>query len=105
MKLTWTKRARADLLEVGRYIARDKPGAARRWVERIRQGARTAARQPRAGRKVPEFNRDDLREVLIGNYRIVYEVHREEICVLTVFEGHHLLPKPLPRDSSPDSLS
>lgn len=103
MKLRWTQRARTDLLEIGRYIARDKPGAARRRVERLRQGARTAARQPHAGRMVPELGRDDLREVLIGNYRIVYEVHREESRILTVFEGHHLLPKSLSGVSSPDS--
>jgi hypothetical protein len=52
---------------------------------------------------VPELGRDDLREVLIGNYRIVYEVHREESRILTVFEGHHLLPKSLSGVSSPDS--
>jgi hypothetical protein len=52
---------------------------------------------------VPELGRDDLREVLIGNYRIVYEVHREEIRILTVFEVHHLLPKSLSGDSSPSS--
>lgn len=79
MKLRWTKRRRSDLLEIGRNIARDKLGAARRWVERLRQVARTAARQARAGRRVREFGRDDLREVLVGNYWIVYEVHQEEI--------------------------
>jgi plasmid stabilization system protein ParE len=79
MKLRWTKRRRSDLLEIGRNIARDKLGAARRWVERLRQVARTAARQARAGRRVRGFGRDDLREVLVGNYWIVYEVHQEEI--------------------------
>lgn len=33
MKLRWTRRARQDLIEIGRYIARDKPEAARRWAE------------------------------------------------------------------------
>jgi plasmid stabilization system protein ParE len=107
MKLRWTKRARKDLIEIGRYIARDKPEAARRWVERRRQDTRTAAKQPRVGRKVPEVNRDDLREVLVGNYRIVYEIHRAEIRVLTVFEGHRLLSTPLidDLDSTTDSSS
>jgi toxin ParE1/3/4 len=95
MKLRWTKRARGDLIEIGRYIARDKPEAARRWVERLRQCACAAAKQPRVGRRVPEVDREDLREVLVGNYRIVYEIHRAEIRVLTVFEGHRLLPPPL----------
>jgi plasmid stabilization system protein ParE len=95
MKLRWTRRARADLIELGRYIARDKPGAARRWVERLRRRARAAAKQPRSGRKVPEVGRDEVREVLVENYRIVYEIHRAEIRVLTVFEGHRMLPQDL----------
>ena len=32
-----------------------------------------------------------MREVFVGNYRIVYEILSAEIRVLTVFEGHRLL--------------
>ena len=103
MTLRWTKRARLDLVEIGRYIARDKPGAGRRWVERLRQRARAAAKQPLAGRKVPEIQRDDVREVFVRNYRIVYEVRSTEIRVLTVFEGHLLLAGS--RFDEPDSES
>ena len=46
-----------------------------------------------SGRKVPEFDQDDVREVLLRNYRIVYRIHATEIRVLTVFEGHRLLPQ------------
>ncbi len=93
MKLRWTHRARQDLVEIGRYIAQDKPEAARRWVERLRQRARAAAAMPHSGRKVPEVNREDVREVLVRRYRIVYQIHESEIRVLTVFEGHRLLPR------------
>ncbi len=93
MRLRWTKRARRDLVEIGRFIARDKPMAARRWVERLRQRARSAAELPQTGRKVPEVDRDDVREVLLRNYRIVYRIHGTEIRVLTVFESHRLLPR------------
>ena len=46
---------------------------------------------PHAGRLVPEFGRDDLREVLLGTYRIIYQVHTDEIWVVTVIEGHRTL--------------
>lgn len=93
MKLRWTHRARQDLVEIGRYIARDKPEAARRWVERLRKQAQAAAEMPQAGRRVPEVDRDDVREVLVRRYRVVYQIHLSEIRVLTVFEGHRLLPR------------
>ena len=92
MKLVWTSRSKADLIEIGRFIARDKPEAARRWVERIRQRARDTVHVPFAGRKVPEVERDDVREVFLNNYRIVYLVSEENITVLTVFEGHRRFP-------------
>jgi toxin ParE1/3/4 len=92
MKLRWSHRARRDLVDIGRYIARDKPETARRWVERLRQRAQAAAEMPRSGRRVPEIDRDDVREVLVRRYRIVYQIHESEIRVLTVFEGHRLLP-------------
>jgi plasmid stabilization system protein ParE len=80
-----------DLVAIGRYIAHDRPQAARRFVERLRERARGAAQVPRAGRVVPEFRRDSVREVFEGNYRIVYLIERRRILVLTVFEGHRLL--------------
>ena len=46
---------------------------------------------PHAGRLVPEFGRDDLREVLLGTYRIIYQVHTDEIWVVTVIEGHRTI--------------
>jgi plasmid stabilization system protein ParE len=91
MKLRWTRRAESQLVEIGRFIARDKPGAARRWVEGLRRRAAEAAQRPLSGRVVPELGRDDVREVIIRGYRIVYRVGDGLVEVLTVFESHRLL--------------
>ena len=40
---------------------------------------------------VPEAGDESLREVLYGNYRIVYRVKPGAIEVLTVFHGAYLL--------------
>jgi hypothetical protein len=47
---------------------------------------------------VPELQREDVREVIEGNYRIVYMITKDSMEVLTVFEGHHLFPE----GASPD---
>jgi len=101
MKLRWTTRAANDLTAIQRPIAKDKPGAAKAWVEKLRLRTRDAAAMPSEGRIVPEFGRDDLREVFLGAYRIVYRVQEDGIAVLTVFEGHRLLAD-MPR--RPDML-
>ncbi|HVG60551.1 MAG TPA: type II toxin-antitoxin system RelE/ParE family toxin [Hyalangium sp.] len=90
-RVRWSLRSRRDLLEIGRFISRDDPLAARRWVERLRERARAAAAVPLAGRKTPEFDREDIREVLVRTYRIIYRVREGEIQVLTVLEGRRLL--------------
>jgi plasmid stabilization system protein ParE len=91
-RVLWTQRSIEDLRAIGRYIAEDDPRAARQWVERLRRRAIEAAATPKAGRRVPEVEREDIREVLLRSYRIVYRVVRDGIEVLTVFEGHRLLP-------------
>lgn len=87
MKLRWTQRAKADLVEIGRYIAVDKPGAAQRWVRSLVRNARQAAEMPMAGRQVPELMREDVREILVRSYRIVYRIDGKVVWVVTVFEG------------------
>ena len=91
MKLRWTRGAVEDLREIRSFIAQDNLPAAQRWVARLRRRAVLAAEQPTAGRVVPEFGRDDVREVFVRSYRIVYRILANEIHVLTVFEGGRLL--------------
>jgi len=91
-RLHWTLRAQSDLLEIARFIARDNPEAPRRWVAMLRKRARAAARMPRAGRRVPELGRDDIREVVVRRYRIVYQLSPGGIVVLVVFESHRQIP-------------
>ena len=92
MKLQWTETAKRDLLAIRRYISRDKPAAAKRWVEHLKDRAGKVIDAPYAGRMVPEFFRDDLREVIEGNYRIVYLIGKDSLTILTIFESHRRLP-------------
>jgi plasmid stabilization system protein ParE len=90
--LRWTARARRDLDDIGDFIARDDRRAARRWLRKLQEKAEAAAAAPHAGRIVPEVGRDDVREVLLRSYRIVYRLVGDEVHVLTVFEGHRQFP-------------
>nr|WP_320193625.1 type II toxin-antitoxin system RelE/ParE family toxin [uncultured Desulfobacter sp.] len=92
MKLFWTETAKQDLLSIKRHFAMDNPAAAKRWTEILRNRARKALDAPLAYREVPEFSRNDIRELVEGNYRIVYQVFSDKLVILTVFEGHRLFP-------------
>jgi toxin ParE1/3/4 len=84
--------ANADLRRITHRIAMDNPRAADVWLGKLRDRARLAGRSPGLGRKVPEIDREDIREAIVGNYRIVYLVERKTVVILTLFEGHSLLP-------------
>ena len=91
VEIEWTRRARRDVLEIGDFIARDKPMAAARWARRLMDTAERIALFPSSGRVVPEIDRPEIREVILESYRIVYFVGATRISILTVFESHRLL--------------
>lgn len=92
MKVRWTNQAFTRLAGIEDYVATDSPTAAQRLVARLVRRASTLARAPNLGRRVPELPGSDLRELIEGNYRIVYRVRPPRIEILTVFEGHRSFP-------------
>ena len=71
-KLVWTPLARDDLREIVRYIARDNPAAALRVGERILNSVEPLKSMPQMGRMVPERQDETIREIIRGNYRIIW---------------------------------
>ncbi len=92
MKIKWSLLALNRVEEIARYIAADKPGAARKWVARIFDQVKIIEDFPKSGRMVPELERDDVRELLFGQYRIIYRLKNNQIEVLTVRHGKQILP-------------
>jgi mRNA-degrading endonuclease RelE of RelBE toxin-antitoxin system len=41
---------------------------------------------------VPEFGRDDVRELIKRGYRVIYQVSDDQVEILAVAEGHRQLP-------------
>ena len=92
MKLYWSPLAIDRVAEIAQYIAQDNPPAARRWVESTFQVVGRLEQFPERGRVIPEIMQDDFREILHGNYRIIYRVEREQVSILTVRHGKQILP-------------
>ena len=92
MKIVWTDQAYRRLAEIEDFVARDRPEAAERLVARLIDRADVLAYQPSLGRALPELPGSGLRELVEGNYRIVYRLREGEVEILTVFEGHRRLP-------------
>ena len=79
--------------DVADYIARDDPAAAVSWAESLLSSTDHLAGQPYSGRKVPEFNEENLRELVEGNYRVVYRIRKHAIYVQAVWHVRQNNPK------------
>jgi len=93
MKVYWTQNAIKHLTNIYEYIALNSPTYARRMVDRITQRSEQISTQPFCGRKVPEYETEDIRELIEKPYRIIYRLKQDQIDVLAVIHGAQLLPE------------
>ena len=97
MKVIWSPTAIADLEAIAEYIAQDRPQAAWRLLQRFRLRTRRLAQHPRLGRVVPEWEAEDIRELIEAGHRIIYKILPRRIEIVTVLDGRRCLP-PTPSD-------
>lgn len=71
MKVYWTETAEDHLDAIYAYIARDSPEYALRMVDRLTRRSQQIASFALSGRKVPEYEIEQIREVIEGQYRII----------------------------------
>ena len=73
------------------YIAQDSEAYARDFARRIVSAVDVLATFPAAGRVVPEFAQETLRELISGPYRVIYEIMDADVHILTVHHGARIL--------------
>jgi addiction module RelE/StbE family toxin len=88
--IVWTPQAIGDVEAVRAYIARDSARYAAFVAEQIVEAVDRLSAFPLSGRVVPELGQKTVREVIYGNYRIVYRVTESAVQVLTVFHASRL---------------
>jgi plasmid stabilization system protein ParE len=77
-EIKWTKRAFADLYSIYEFIARDSKRYAQIQVEDIQNAVSKLNRFPMMGHYLPEFPHLPYREILVGNYRVLYRFEKEK---------------------------
>lgn len=87
MKVVWARCATRDLEAIADYIRRDSPHYAAITVSRLAKAARPLETFPRMGRRVPEAESDDVRELIVGSYRLIYRLETDRVLVVAVIHG------------------
>lgn len=94
----WTDPAIDDLRAIRDYIEANSPGVARQFCTELYESSDRLRLFPRSGQVVPEFGLVHVREILFGDYRILYQVAAGACYVMAVIHGsrdisRHIDPK------------
>ena len=89
--VSWTDQALDDLDAICEFIARDASRYAQLFAIQAFEAVDRLEMFPISGRVVPEINIREIREIILGNYRIVYRLTEDEVEILTVHHGAQLL--------------
>lgn len=92
VEITWTDYSDENCQDIFDFIAKDSFFYANKQLERFIERVEILRNFPLAGKIVPEFEIDSVRELVEGNYRIIYEIISEHsIWIVAVHHSAMLL--------------
>jgi toxin ParE1/3/4 len=84
VRVTWSPLAGEQVDDAVAFIAADNPAAALEWLERLLERVMSLSDFPDSGRIVPEIQREDIREILVGPYRVMYRRGADTVEIATI---------------------
>jgi toxin ParE1/3/4 len=90
-RLIWSVDSRDNLRSIHRRISKDSERAADALIDQIISSVGRLSEFPLSGRIVPEFNQEDIRELIVRSYRVVYQVIGDSVGIVRVHHGARLL--------------
>jgi addiction module RelE/StbE family toxin len=89
--LEWSEEALEDIESIANYIEKDSPTYAKSVVSKLFEKAELLQEFSELGRKVPEMNNPQIREIFVYSYRLIYKIERTKILFIAVVHGRRLL--------------
>ena len=87
MKLIVDDDAVLEIDDIADYISQDSAKYAIKTLDEIYDKIDLLKEHPKIGKKVPELNDENIRELQYKSYRIIYRLYEDYIRVETVFHG------------------
>lgn len=85
--IKWSPKAASHFEEICDYITKDSKYYAALFAKKILSIVKAIPPFPKAGRIVPEYNDENLREKIYENYRVVYRIKGEIIEIVAICHG------------------
>jgi toxin ParE1/3/4 len=92
LRIFWSPLAVERLENIFEYISKEDANSAYKLIDRIFKKVETLSKFSERGRKVPEANREEIREIFESEYRIIYRVESKRVIVLSIRNFKQLLP-------------
>ena len=83
-EIIWTKWAIKYLKSIFEFVSIDSKFYAARFIDSIISRVDQLSIYPLSGRIVPEKNNPIIRELINGNYRIIYKINKTHITILRI---------------------
>jgi len=80
-QIKWTLAAREDFQDILLFIAADNPEAALNVGDQIEGRIDQLQQFPESGPVFPEEPEGEYRQIVAGNYRVIYRIHHEDRAV------------------------
>lgn len=90
-EINWTPQALDDVEAIANFIAHDSPHYAQLFATKVFDAVERLNLFPESGRVVPEIDQMNIREIILGNYRIIYRIKLQKVEILTVYHSARLL--------------
>jgi len=90
-EVRWTPQAAGDLEAITEFIALDSVAYAKKFASETLDAAGQLEAFPESGKVVPEIGQTQIRELLKGDYRIIYRVKGDRVEILTIHHGARVL--------------
>jgi addiction module RelE/StbE family toxin len=91
VEVKWTWNAIEELDDIANYISKDSPKYAEILVNQVYEMVSHLEEFPKIGRKVPEYDDPNIREIVYKNYRIIYLVKETHLEVISIIHGSKML--------------
>jgi addiction module RelE/StbE family toxin len=92
-QVIWTEPALDDVRHILEYVSRDSARYAETLGDRFIESPLRSVNEPRTGWRVPEYDRDDVRELVVAPFRLIYVIRGDDCYVTTVVHGSRDLPR------------